>query len=265
MTRSQFFANNLNLEFLCGSYVKLDTSWKCDDPTCFITRLYYVYKGSAFLYCNGETITMEPGNLYLIPGNLGVRYKCPEYMEKLFFHITFNNLDGVDVLSGIPKICQAPCSEETLKKLKDLHLSRDYFDLMEFKSLITKTIVDCIRGIDFPAMSAKSYSQEVYQAIVYMQKNVSVQLSGKQIAEAVFMTPNQLHKRFKAETGITLGAYLDRLILLQATQLLADPNLSIGDISRQLGFCDQFYFSNRFKALSGQTPTQYRKSIFPKL
>lgn len=263
MLRSLFFTNSLNLEFWSGSYVKLDSSWECNYPTCYITRLYYVYKGSAFLYCNGETITMEPGNLYLIPGSLHLCYKCPEYMEKLFFHVTCTNLEGIDMLDSIPKICQIPCSQEILDKLKELHLSRDYYELLEFKALVTKTVADCLRGIDLPSMVAKSYSQEVFQAIAYMQKNISVQLTGNQIAQAVFVSPNRLFKHFKAETGITLGAYLDRLILLRASQLLSDPHLSIGEISRQLGFCDQFYFSNRFKALSGQTPSQYRKTISP--
>jgi len=263
MLRSFLFANNLNLEFWTGSYVKLDTSWQCNYPICHITRLYYVYKGSALLFCNGETITMEPGNLYLIPGNLDLRYRCPDRLEKLFLHITLSNLEGVDVLADIPRICQIPCSQEILEKLKKLYVSTDYYELLEFKSLVARTLAECIRGIDLPPMSAKSYSAEVIQAITYMQSNISVQLSGNQIAQAVFVSPNRLFKRFKAETGVTLGAYLDRLILMRATQLLADAQLSIGEISRQLGFCDQFYFSNRFKALSGQTPSQYRKAILP--
>lgn len=265
MLRSYFFANNLNLQFWGGSYVKLDSNWRCDYPICHITRLYYVYKGSALLFCNDETITMEPGNLYMIPGNLDLRYRCPDHLEKLFFHVSYATLEGTDILASIPHICQVPCSQETLDQLKALYTSTDYYELMEFKSLVTKTIIDCLQGIELPSLSAKSYSPEVMQAISYMQNNVSVQLSGEQIAQAVFASPKRLFKRFKEETGITLGAYLDKLIFTRATQLLADPQLSIGDISRQLGFCDQFYFSNRFKALSGQTPTQYRKSIFPKL
>lgn len=263
MLRSLFFTNNLNLKFWTGSYVKLDTSWQCNYPICHITRLYYVYKGSALLFCNGDTIKMEPGNLYLIPGCLDLRYRCDDHLEKLFFHITFSNLEGIDVLDSIPKICQTPCSQETLDKLKKLYVSTDYYELLEFKALVAQTVAECIRGIDLPSMSAKSYSPEVLQAISYMQNNISVQLSGNQIAQAVFVSPNRLFKHFKAETGITLGTYLDKLIFLRATQLLADPQLSIGEVSRQLGFCDQFYFSNRFKELSGQTPSQYRKTVSP--
>lgn len=264
MVPTYFFSNNLNLNILSGHYVKLDTSWYCDDPVCFVTRLYYVYEGSALLFHNGETITMEPGNLYLIPGNLDLRYRCPERLEKLFFHISFSNLDGFDILANIPQICQTPCSKETLEDLKRLFETTDYYELLEFKSIVTKTIVDAIRGVALPPTPAKTYSQEVMQAICYMQNNINVQLNGNQIAQAVFVSPNRLFKRFKAETGTTIGAYMDRLILMRATQLLSDTELSIGDISRQLGFCDQFYFCNRFKALSGQSPTQYRKTVFPR-
>lgn len=151
-----------------------------------------------------------------------------------------------------------------LEKLRKLYTSVDYYELMEFKLLVTKTIVDCLHGLDLPPMSAKSYTPEVLQAITYMQNNVTVQLSGNQIAQSVFASPKSLFKHFKDETGMTISAYMDKLILMRAAQLLADPQLSIGDISRQLDFCDQFYFSNRFKILSGHTPTQYRKSLFPR-
>lgn len=93
----------------------------------------------------------------------------------------------------------------------------------------------------------------------YIQNNLTLQLSGEQIAQALFTSPSHLYKRFKAETGISLGAYQDKLIFYRATLLLAERQLSLKEISQQLGFCDQYYFSRRFKAQIGMTPSSYRK------
>ena len=131
--------------------------------------------------------------------------------------------------------------------------------MLEFKNLVTKNVIDCLHGTKMSPITTKSYSQEVLQAISYVQNNVNLQLTTNQIAQAVFTSPNRLHKIFKAETGMTIGAYLDRLVLFRATQLLKDPKLPIGEISRQLGFCDQYYFSRRFKNQFGQTPSEFRK------
>ena len=260
MRKNLLFTNSLKLEFIDGDYAKLDSSWRIDTSPYIFTRLYYIYAGSGQVTCNGKTITMLPGNLYLLPKDLPISYCCPESMEQLYFHITLTNLEGVDILANIPNVCQLPCSEELLSRLKALYVSLDYHDLLEFKMLVTKTVIDCLRAAVLPPLTTNSYSPDVLQAISYMQNNVNLQLTTNQIAQAVFTSPNRLHKIFKAETGTTIGAYLDRLVLFRAAQLLIDPKLSIGEISRQLGFCDQYYFSRRFKNQFGQTPSEFRKN-----
>lgn len=259
MRNSLLFANSLKLEFIDGDYCRLDSSWRMEISPYIFTRLYYVYDGGGVVTCNGETITMQPGNLYLLPKDVPIGYRCPVFMEKLYFHITLVNLEGVDVLGNIPRVCQLPCSRELLDRLKQLHTAENYCDLLEFKMLVMKTVIDCLRDAQMPAATTKSYSQEVLQAISYMQNNVNLQLTTNQIAQALYTSPNRLHKIFKAETGATIGTYLDRIVFFRAMQLLKDPTMSIGEISRQLGFCDQYYFSRRFKNQFGQTPSEFRK------
>lgn len=259
MRKNLLFANSLKLEFIDGAYCALDSSWPTECFPYMFTRLYYIYKGGGLVVCNGETIEMLPGNLYLLPKNVPISHICPESMEQLYFHVTLTNLEGDDILANISEVCQLPCSWELLDKLKKLHISSDYGELLEFKMLVTKTVLDCLHSINIESIDTKSYSPDVLQAISYMQNNVNLQLTTNQIAQAVYTSPNRLHKLFKAETGMTIGAYLDRLVFFRAAQLLIDPKQSIGEISRQLGFCDQYYFSRRFKNQFGQTPSEFRK------
>lgn len=259
MKKNLLFANSLKLEFIDGGYCALDSSWPSECFPYMFTRLYYIYQGSGLVVCNSETITMLPGNLYLLPKDVPISHRCPESMEQLYFHVTLTNLEGNDILANIQKVCQLPCSWELLNRLKELHASSDYCDLLEFKKLVTQNIIDCLRSANSAPIATKSYSPDVLQAISYMQNNVNLQLTTNQIAQAVFTSPNRLHKLFKAETGMTIGAYLDRLVFFRAAQLLIDPKQSIGEISRQLGFCDQYYFSRRFKNQFGQTPSEFRK------
>jgi AraC-like DNA-binding protein len=44
----------------------------------------------------------------------------------------------------------------------------------------------------------------------------------------------------------------------RAVQLLNTTNLSIKEISDQLGFSDQFYFSRAFSKMHGHAPTEHR-------
>lgn len=258
MLNKLHLANTLKLELLTGGYTKLTDRWVCNERRFQFTRLYYIYSGSAELYCNGKTIVMVPGNMYLLPTGLSIGYRCPVRLEQFFLHVTLTTPEGFDMLSLVPKICQFSCSRSLLEELKNLSNAEDYGQLLKFKTLINQTVADCLLAENIP-FPIKPYSHEVLQAMAYIQNNLTLQLSGEQIAQALFTSPSRLYKRFKAETGISLGAYQDKLIFYRATLLLAERQLSLKEISQQLGFCDQYYFSRRFKAQMGTTPTLYRK------
>ena len=260
MFKNLGFANTLKLELLSGSYAKLDTRWVCKPCSHPFARLYYIYSGGGTLTCNGETITMTAGNMYLLPSSLPIAYKCPDQMEQLFFHVTLTTPEGFDMLSLVPRICQLPCTPESLALLKSIDDTEDYGQLLRIKTCISQNVVDCLRAENI-SVPIKAYSRDVLQAMAYIQNNLTVQLTGEQIAQALYVSPSFLYKRFKAEMGISLGAYQDKLIFYRAIQLLAERQISLKEISQQLGFCDQYYFSRRFKHLMGTTPSRYRKDI----
>lgn len=258
MLKNLLLANTLKIEFLSGDLAFLNEKWSCEEKGFPFTRLYYIYSGSAELSCKGKTIIMMPGNMYLLPTGLPIAYQSLGQMEQLFFHITLATPEGFDLLSQIDEPCQLPCSESYLAYLKDLCTAKDYGRLMQLKTCISQNIVDCLLSKPVP-VPTKPYSQAVLQAMTHIQNNLTIQLTGEQIAHAVGVSLSFLNKRFKTETGISLGAYQDKLIFSRANQLLAEQQLSLKEISQQLGFCDQYYFSRRFKAKMGKTPSQYRK------
>ena len=44
----------------------------------------------------------------------------------------------------------------------------------------------------------------------------------------------------------------------KAIELLSSPRLSIGEVSVELGFKNQFYFSRFFRRMNGLSPRQWR-------
>ena len=103
------------------------------------------------------------------------------------------------------------------------------------------------------------YSRCVLLAIEYIKSHLSLQLGIAELAANAFVSESTLAKKFKAEVGMTIGCYIDETILFEAEQLLTKTELSVLEISERFGFCDQFYFSRRFKAKYGETPQRYRK------
>ena len=66
-------------------------------------------------------------------------------------------------------------------------------------------------------------------------------------------------KHFKAELGMSMGAYITQCKLEEAQSLLAYSDKSLAEISSYLCFSSQPYFQNVFKKQYGLTPLAYRK------
>lgn len=66
---------------------------------------------------------------------------------------------------------------------------------------------------------------------------------------------------FKSQTGETITEYVDRLRIEKAAFLLTQTDLTIADISQQLGFAASSSFIRKFRSRTGQTPGDYRREF----
>lgn len=73
--------------------------------------------------------------------------------------------------------------------------------------------------------------------------------------------PNYLNAVIKKHTGITAKESIQNKLLLEAKYLLHSTNLSIKEISHQVGFNDPNYFVTFFKRLEKTSPANYRTSF----
>jgi AraC-like DNA-binding protein len=69
-----------------------------------------------------------------------------------------------------------------------------------------------------------------------------------------------LAKRFSEIMGEPPLTYLTQWRMELAEELLADPDLTVAQVARRVGYADQFGFSNAFKRRKGKSPTAFRES-----
>lgn len=70
-----------------------------------------------------------------------------------------------------------------------------------------------------------------------------------------------LAKRFSEIMGEPPLTYLTEWRMQLAEELLADPDLTVAQVARRIGYADQFGFSNAFKRRKGLSPTAFRESL----
>lgn len=83
----------------------------------------------------------------------------------------------------------------------------------------------------------------------------------KYFAERCFLSPNYFGDLVKKETGRTPQEIIQSKIISLAKDRLLGSSQSISEISDALGFQYSQHFNRFFKRSTGQTPSEYRRSI----
>lgn len=84
----------------------------------------------------------------------------------------------------------------------------------------------------------------------------------KDYAAMLYITANHLNALCQDLVGKSAGTIIRDRILLESKRLLVNASLSIAEISSQLSFTDNSYFTKFFKKQTQQTPEEFRKSSF---
>ena len=109
--------------------------------------------------------------------------------------------------------------------------------------------------------STKNYSSPVQKAIVYIDTNLSSDLSLHTLAGMQNISSSYLSFIFKQETGQTLTDYVNSKRVKSAMSLLKNTRLQIQTVAQHCGFLDVHYFSRVFKKYTDKTPKEYRESL----
>ena len=72
-----------------------------------------------------------------------------------------------------------------------------------------------------------------------------------------------LKRRFKAAMGSTLIEHVQNLRVEEAKRLLETAQISVDEISAEVGYEDPAFFRRLFKRLTGLTPSEYRRMFRP--
>lgn len=92
----------------------------------------------------------------------------------------------------------------------------------------------------------------------FIDNHLEEELGLKEIAERAGYTEYYLARKFKAEVGMSVNAYIRQARVRYSKLLLSGTKLTIEEIGAKLRFCSRSYFSAAFRELEGMTPSEYR-------
>lgn len=82
-------------------------------------------------------------------------------------------------------------------------------------------------------------------------------------ADWLHVTPNHLNKAVKVVTGQSPTRWIDEALVLEAKALLFQTTLPVAEVAALVGVADASYFSRLIKKITGQRPSELRRSASP--
>ncbi|MBW6408648.1 AraC family transcriptional regulator [Clostridium weizhouense] len=93
----------------------------------------------------------------------------------------------------------------------------------------------------------------------YIYNNYNNNITLQEIAKKEFLSPHYLSHEIKSATGYTFTDLINLTRVEESLKLLLDTDMSISEISDEIGFSHIRYFNKNFKFYYNCTPFQYRK------
>src|SRR6266478_4283675 len=114
-------------------------------------------------------------------------------------------------------------------------------------------LLSAVRG-GLPGWQQKKVTQ-------YIQEHLADEISLLSLAQLVQLSPFHFSRAFKQSFGMPPHRYLTSQRIQRAKALLAERKLSVTEIGLDVGFSEISSFTAAFRKVTGETPTEYRRSL----
>lgn len=95
----------------------------------------------------------------------------------------------------------------------------------------------------------------------YMEENLGSRVRLDELSVIAGVSRFHFLRSFKAATGVSPMASLERRRILRAQSLIRSGGRTMAQIASTVGFADQGHFSRRFRLHVGMTPTAYERDV----
>lgn len=135
--------------------------------------------------------------------------------------------------------------------------SRDLtrINMLKLQNWAESLAIEFIEGASTPG--GANFRDKFLEMVAYDE---ALKMSLSQMCSYLNLSKTHLERLVMEEFGCSAVKYYSKLKLMRACFLLQNSDLSMREISEQLGFYDESHFTKFFKKQNGVTPREYRNS-----
>lgn len=251
----------------CG-YQLLGTSEKMHTYSWADYHVLYIVEGTGYVNVGGRNRQMSAGNVMIFhPWQLR-DYGFHRDKDSKSYYIHFNgdvceelmkslgldggNLFNIGISLTLTRLLDDLISEFRSKGEHYEYMCHSY--LLAILTLISRKCLNAPRD----SSEAKKRITEICR---YIYENCGNIESVSELAQLAHLSESRFSHLFSKTVGISPQSYLLRAKIDTSKELLANTELSVGQIAAAVGFKDQNYFSRAFKRFASASPTEYRRNL----
>ena len=254
----QTLMNGIHMRLGYVGYAVVGEKWHTHLLATPFNRLYLVESGTGTLSTEREQIRLEPGKAYLLPADLPCSYRCDGTLSLLFFHFNLVENSQFDLMRQVEQLPVIDFSQRDFQQLRLACEGSGYADAFHVTCALHFIVEQMQKRYTLRWDDVPVYSKCVAAAIAQINANLSAQLRIDELAQQCYISRSYLARQFKKEMGMTIKEYILMQLINTAQWQLSHTDAPVERISRELGFCNQFYFSECFKKHCRVSPLQYR-------
>lgn len=243
------------------------SDWKSIPHTHHFTELFYVISGSGSFIVDRKTFPVKPDDLVIV--NPNVEHTEISSPSDPLHYIVLSVQDFIFTpTSGTTNHHYCHDNYRDYKQdvffylealLSEMNAKQPGYEII-CQNLLEILIINIERRTEY-AMSflpSKHIPKECALVKRYIDNHFKEHITLDLLAGLSHMNKYYLVHTFKKHMGISPINYLIQRRIDESKLLLETTDMSIGEISITLGFSSQSYFSQSFKAITNQSPSEYR-------
>jgi len=232
--------------------------------------LHYVLDGKGVFETGGRRYELTKGQGFLIvPGTIAF-YQADRLNPWSYCWIGFNgSLAGSLLhqagLSMKSPILDFPEDRAVRDCIREMTESRRFGPAREYRlaGLLHMLLSEFIAAHPPVEIVRRDAWSEAYVEKVkdFIQLNYAQKITVEDIAAFAGLSRSYLCSLFRKSEGTSVQGYLVQYRMRKACELMGNPEFSIGDIARSVGYGDPLLFSKMFRKVMGVSPRQYRERM----
>ncbi|PMC40708.1 AraC family transcriptional regulator [Bacillus sp. UMB0899] len=233
--------------------------------------MWYVTKGRGEVVINGKKHKLHPGKLvvftpHMICDKKSYRTNPLEfYFVRFSYAMAFEDKDvwqfkrSKDVsfpLKGVYTISNHSAVIVLLEQLSSLAKKQGSTINMQQRIVFEELLLTIVEDFHSQMLSGDS-KKAIEGTIEYMINHYKNSITLTELAQIAGLSTSHYSRLFKKYIGLSPIDYLTHLRIDRAKELLVLSDVKIKEVSQNVGYGDELYFSRTFKRIVGVSPSQF--------